>query len=96
MCARGGTGRRAGFRFQSERVQVQFLSGAPKPQKPDKHWLLGLFISQKIWQTHQMQVTFLVSIIQITTWLFVHNSQQILLQGYASANRFLRYKYAFG
>ena len=29
MCARGGTGRRAGFRFQSERVQVQFLSGAP-------------------------------------------------------------------
>ena len=47
ICARGGTGRRAGFRFQSERVQVQFLSGAPKPQKPDKHWLLGLFILRK-------------------------------------------------
>ena len=27
--ARGGTGRRAGFRIRSERVQVQVLSGAP-------------------------------------------------------------------
>ena len=29
MCARGGIGRRAGFRSRSLGVQVQFLSGAP-------------------------------------------------------------------
>ena len=29
MCARGGIGRRDGFRSHSERVRVQVLSGAP-------------------------------------------------------------------
>ena len=30
------------------------MSGAPKPQKPDKHWLLGLLYYEKIWQTHRI------------------------------------------
>ncbi len=29
LCGYGGIGRRAGFRFQSERVQVQLLLSAP-------------------------------------------------------------------
>ena len=35
MCARGGTGRRAGFRSRSFGVQVQFLSGAPSEDTPN-------------------------------------------------------------
>ena len=34
VCRRGGTGRRAGFRFQWETVQVQFLSPVPEERHP--------------------------------------------------------------
>ena len=35
MCARGGIGRRDGFRSHSERVRVQVLSGAPSEDNPN-------------------------------------------------------------
>ena len=35
MCARGGIGRRVGFRFRSLGVQVQVLSGAPSEDNPN-------------------------------------------------------------
>ena len=52
MCARGGIGRRAGFRSRSLGVQVQFLSGAPLI----KARFCRAFSRYKIenWQTHRI------------------------------------------
>ena len=43
MCARGGIGRRDGFRSHSERVRVQVLSGAPTKSPI----LSGFFVSER-------------------------------------------------
>ena len=52
MCARGGIGRRDGFRSHSERVRVQVLSGAPTKSPI----LSGFFAYERkdFWQTQRI------------------------------------------
>ena len=48
LCGYGGIGRRAGFRFQFERVQVQLLLSAPKLLNIRKIWMFSNFFITKI------------------------------------------------
>ena len=43
FCGYGGTGRRAGFRFQWETVEVQILLAAPIPTKANQSFYDDLF-----------------------------------------------------